>query len=301
MKGVFTTRIDPSYDDLPESRYHFPRTYLSQVRNTVGDLIVYYEPGRTGGTINRRGGRLAYFAVAEVYDVVEDTLTDGHYYALVRNYLEFDNPVPFKAADKTYELGLQKSDGSHNKGAFRRAVRNMPDNEFETILAAGFRTDLPDFIPDQPLPVSSGFGLSEDASEFVRPMVEMTQLRPFRDRAFSRQVREAYDRRCAFTGLRILNGLGRPEAQAAHIQPVSEDGPDSVRNGLALSSTFHWLFDRGLISLTDDFRILKARGALSGEVSRFINADGRALVPKEEVARPHPRYLKYHRENVFKG
>lgn len=301
MKGVFTTRIDPSYDDLPESRYHFPHTYLKQVQNTIGDLIVYYEPGRTGRDSNSRGGRLAYFAVAEVYDVIDDQNNAGHYYALIRNYLEFDSPVPFKVSDKTYEFGLQKEDGSHNKGAFRRAVRNLSDVEFEAILATGFRSDLPDFVPDRNVSEEALAGFREEQAEFVRPFVEVTQLRPFRDRAFSRQVREAYDRRCAFTGLRILNGMGRPEVQAAHIQPVSEDGPDSVRNGLALSSTFHWLFDRGLISLTDDFRILKCRDALSDEVSRFINADGRALVPKEEITRPHPRYLKYHRENVFKG
>jgi len=26
MKGVFTTRVIPDYDDLPERQYHFPRT-----------------------------------------------------------------------------------------------------------------------------------------------------------------------------------------------------------------------------------------------------------------------------------
>jgi putative restriction endonuclease len=26
-KAVFTTKIDPTYDDLPEFRYHFPQTY----------------------------------------------------------------------------------------------------------------------------------------------------------------------------------------------------------------------------------------------------------------------------------
>ena len=25
-KAVLTTKVDPSYDDLPEERYHFPRT-----------------------------------------------------------------------------------------------------------------------------------------------------------------------------------------------------------------------------------------------------------------------------------
>lgn len=33
-KAVLTTKIDPTYDDLPEQRYHFPRTYLRQVEAT---------------------------------------------------------------------------------------------------------------------------------------------------------------------------------------------------------------------------------------------------------------------------
>ncbi len=44
MKGIFTTKPVPSYDDLPEVRYHFPKTYLNQVERTVGDWIAYYEP-----------------------------------------------------------------------------------------------------------------------------------------------------------------------------------------------------------------------------------------------------------------
>ncbi len=44
--AIFTTKIEPAYDDLPEERYHFPRTYLSQVEAAVGDWIVYYEPRR---------------------------------------------------------------------------------------------------------------------------------------------------------------------------------------------------------------------------------------------------------------
>jgi hypothetical protein len=45
-KAVFTTKVTPSYKDLPEERYHFPRTYLNHVQQTVGDYIVYYEPRR---------------------------------------------------------------------------------------------------------------------------------------------------------------------------------------------------------------------------------------------------------------
>ena len=35
-KAVLTTKVSPTYDDLPEVRYHFPRTYLNQVSSAVG-------------------------------------------------------------------------------------------------------------------------------------------------------------------------------------------------------------------------------------------------------------------------
>ena len=56
-KAVFTTKISPTYDDLPEVRYHFPRTYLRTVEEAVGDWIVYYEPRRSNGDPSSRDGR----------------------------------------------------------------------------------------------------------------------------------------------------------------------------------------------------------------------------------------------------
>ena len=41
-KAVLTTKIDPTYDDLPEQRYHFPRAYLRQVEAAKGDFVVYF-------------------------------------------------------------------------------------------------------------------------------------------------------------------------------------------------------------------------------------------------------------------
>ena len=52
-KAVLTTKVDPSYDDLPEERYHFPRTYLNAVRQPLHDWIVYYEPRRVSAEILR--------------------------------------------------------------------------------------------------------------------------------------------------------------------------------------------------------------------------------------------------------
>ena len=103
------------------------------------------------------------------------------------------------------------------------------------------------------------------------------------------------------TGLKIINGGGRTEAQAAHIQPVADNGPDSVRNGLALSGTAHWMFDRGLISVDDDFSILVAKNRLPDAATRLLNEDRRLILPRRADLQPHRHYLGYHREKIFKG
>lgn len=41
-----------------------------------------------------------------------------------------------------------------------------------------------------------------------------------------------YEARCAITGLKLINGVGRAEVEAAHIHPVEKGGLDVVSNGL---------------------------------------------------------------------
>lgn len=74
-----------------------------------------------------------------------------------------------------------------------------------------------------------------------------------------------------------------------------------VRSGLALSGTAHWMFDRGLISLSDDLDILISRQANDADgIRSFINRTGRAFPPLRAHDRPHPHFLQWHRENCFK-
>lgn len=300
-KAVFTTKLSPGYDDLPEERYHFPRSYLSRVEQTLGDMIVYYEPRRASVDDNSRGGRLAYFAVARPYAIEADPVRDDHFYCRVSDYLDLERPVPFRSGTEFHESALQKVDGSTNRGAFGHAVRLMPDQEFEGILTAGYSKSPLDFAPTGPVSIAPASGLEEPPASFERPLIQLTVTKPFRDVAFRRAVRAAYENRCAVTGLRLINGGGRPEVQAAHIRSVEHNGPDSIRNGLALSGTIHWLFDRGLVSVDDDMSILKAKGKLPLEVERLINASGRINLPADQAKWPHPAFLAYHREHCFKG
>jgi len=296
-KAVFTTKVEPAYDDLPEYRYHFPRTYLRQVEEAVGDWVVYYEPRRPSADPNSRGGRQVYFGTARLNSIEADPGKTGHFYAFMIDYLEFERPVPFKEGALYFENSLKKADGSTNKGAFGRSVRTMSDDEYDIILRAGFS----EIIGSNDANESVYKGLSEDQLEFKRPIVERLVARPFRDAAFSQVVKSAYEDTCAFTGLKIINGGGRPEVQAAHIRPVEDSGPDSIRNGLALSGTIHWMFDRGLISVGEDFTILKVGNSVPDTINRLLNSNGMLRTPIQPDMRPHPLQLKYHRENIFKG
>jgi putative restriction endonuclease len=301
-KAIFTTKISPTYDDRPEERYHFPRTYLNQVRSAVGDHIIYYQPRRSSGEDSSRGGQQAYFATARVDSIIEDTVTAGHFYALISpsTYLDFDRPVPFANNRDYFESALRKSDGTTNKGAFGRAVRTIPDVEFDHILRAGFAQELAEIERPAASPVTDYFAAEPPPPDFVRPLVEMTVLKPFRERAFMRAVRNAYDNRCAMSGMRLINGGGRAEVQAAHIKPVAQNGPDSIRNGLALSGTLHWLFDRGLISVAENHEIIVSKKQVPDQVARLLNADRKLIVPSDRTLQPNPHYLKFHRECVFK-
>jgi len=299
-KAVFTTKVTPSYKDLPERRYHFPRTYLNYVQQTVGDYIVYYEPRRSSAELSSRGGRQSYFAAARVESVIEDGTMADHFFAIIdgASYLDFDTAVPFLEHDEYYESALKKDDGSTNKGAFGRAVRLIPDDEFDRILKSGFAPVLGETHASQEVAPP---GFSEPPAPFERPVVEMMVSRLFRERSFMHNVRAAYSNRCAMTGLRLINGGGRPEVQAAHIQPVASKGPDSIRNGLALSGTVHWMFDRGLISIGDDYKILVAKNHVPEDAVRLLNQNGLIYLPKDQTLHPNAHYLKFHRDVVFKG
>jgi putative restriction endonuclease len=268
------------------------------VEAAVGDWIIYYEPRRSTGDPSSRGGRQAYFATARVSTVQPDPTLAGHFYAFVQDFLEFPRPVPFKDGERFYETALRRRDGNTSKGAFGRAVRPITDSEYGSILGAASAELL---APREPSTEYALQGFAEEPAIFERPVVERVTSRPFRDAAFSSAVRAAYDNTCAMTGLKIINGGGLPEVEAAHIRPVFDAGPDSVRNGLALCGTIHWMFDRGLLSLADDLTILMAESRVPETVKRLINPERKLLFPGRAEFRPHPQFLRFHREAVFKG
>ena len=295
--GVFIHRADSIYDDSPAERYQFPSQYLSRAEACVGDWIIYYEPRKVTET---RG----YFAVAKVRQIIPDPGAPGMYVAVIEpgSYLDFINPVRFSGPTGVIETGVLNAEGRIS-GRAQSAVRPLSSGDFNSIVQRGLDDTAP-FLPrvDEP---ALGPGVQEDQTPFQfeqeRERVSSLTSRIVRDRVFRRVVLRAYDERCAVTGLKLINGSGRAEVAAAHIRPVDASGPDIVSNGIALSGTAHWMFDRGLISFADDLEILISRQVNHPDgVHALINKSGRAMEPGRTSDRPHPHFLQWHRDHCFK-
>jgi putative restriction endonuclease len=299
---VFTTKPSPSYDDAPEERYHFPRRYLRRAQEAIGDWIVYYEPRRANSTESNRDGRQVYFAMARVARIEPDPLLPDHYYAIIAgaSYLEFPQPVSFRQNGRLLESTARNPDGSVNPGVFINAIRALTRADFDLICRLGLAPAWADVGVGDTL-VGEDLAVAETQAEYGGPRLFGSYSRPLRDAAFGRVVRNAYDRTCAMTGLKLINGGGRCEIEPAHIKPVEDDGPDSPRNGIALSRTVHWLFDRGFLSVADDGEILITRQKVPDGVLRLLNPERRILLPSSASMRPHRAFLRFHRETKFKG
>lgn len=224
------------------------------------------------------------------------------YLALIEpgSYLDFANPVPFNGVAGPIEQGVLNDQGRIS-GRAQSAVRPISPIDFNRIVDLGFEERVP-LLPRRDDDLSSpGFDEEQTSFKLDQQRDRVTVSRILRDRIFRRVVLRAYDERCAITGLKFINGGGRAEVAAAHIRPVEANGPDIISNGIALSGTAHWMFDRGLIGLADDLEILISRQTndLQG-VRSIINKSGRALAPRRMSDRPHSHFLRWHREHCFK-
>jgi predicted restriction endonuclease len=122
-----------------------------------------------------------------------------------------------------------------------------------------------------------------------------------RDAAFAGIVLDNYDYTCAVSGLRFQS-RNHIEAHGAHIISKEERGTDDPRNGLALSRSVHWAFDRGIFTISDQYEVVINPKARAASIANFplMELDRKKIfLPKDEYYRPHPEALAWHKAEVF--
>jgi putative restriction endonuclease len=120
-------------------------------------------------------------------------------------------------------------------------------------------------------------------------------------RYFRQAVLNAYNGRCAVTGLGIRDLL-----VASHIIPwnAAKQHRLDPQNGIALNALHDRAFDRGLITFDAELRLvcapsLRDHFANATVAQHFKAYEGQPLAFPAEAAGPKPEYLEWHRAEVF--
>ena len=290
MYGVFDIRPDSGINQCPKRFFQIKNRHLKIAKRTIGDIIVYRE-------VSRGGGCHCYIATAIVTGI-KSVAIDTHN-VRVSGYKLFPYPVPFNVG-KIILRGAATLPVVQN---YRMSVRTIRECIFWAIYYAGSSGNFPTeenvgyYIDTyvNKYDISTLINITETNKK--RKQIEKLMKIKERDARFRTKVMEAYKYTCAFTGITINNGKGLYEAQAAHIQPVADDGPDHVINGIALSSTCHWLFDRHLISLTDDYRLLIKENSIPSKVVKMLILDNKCMkLPTDSDLWPKVKFIRKHRK-----
>ncbi len=146
-------------------------------------------------------------------------------------------------------------------------------------------------VHQEPLPARETQTLTQERQRVVAVVSRWS-----RDASFRQSVLFAYGNRCAVTRLQLRL------VDAAHIVPVGAPGSvDQVRNGIALSPTYHRAFDAGLVYLDEQYRMRMNEGRLqllqglnlAGGVEAFREPLGQQIfLPPDANQRPLVDFIR---------
>ncbi len=124
-----------------------------------------------------------------------------------------------------------------------------------------------------------------------------------REARFRLTVVPAYNYTCTLTRYRCVTADAGSIVDAAHIHQFADSRNNHPQNGLALSKNAHWMFDAGLWSLDDDYRVIVAKDRFdeAGEDAFLLKrfAGRRVELPGRRENWPDRAHLAWHRENRF--
>ncbi len=143
--------------------------------------------------------------------------------------------------------------------------------------------------------LDDGF-MPEDFSGETRRVVVQQRIKQY---FFRRAVLSSYRQRCC------MSGLSDPRLLvASHIVPWSKDKSNRLNpsNGLCLSAIHDRAFDKGLITLTDDLRVVLAKSLRKLDESFvkevFLPLDDRPIEKPDRFV-PDLAFIARHRKEVF--
>ncbi len=122
---------------------------------------------------------------------------------------------------------------------------------------------------------------------------QLTQKERKGQAAFRRDILKIYNNSCAITEIKQKEVL-----EAAHIQGYVNEESNNVQNGICLRVDIHKLFDNGLISINNDYRVVVSSMLKSTEYEKI---DGKKIkLPNNKMHYPSANALENHNKQVFR-
>ena len=122
-----------------------------------------------------------------------------------------------------------------------------------------------------------------------------------REGRFRLTVVPAYDYTCALNHYRLVTIDSGGIVDAAHIHQFADSRNNHPRNGIALCKNAHWMFDEGLWSLDDDYRVLVDRKRFdesgADELLLSLKVNTRIHLPADPNYWPDKTHLAWHRKH----
>lgn len=177
-----------------------------------------------------------------------------------------------------------------------RVIWEQFNNDWQSLVddCSGLLSVSEDVASDEPAVAEAApdyFGETREAQVQIR----------VRQSFFRKSVLASYGGKCC------MSGLSEPRLLlASHIVPWSADAANRLNpaNGLCLSALHDRAFDQGLITLSDEFRVmvshqLKAQAG-AFVLSSLIGLEGNQIVMPDRFM-PSAEFVKWHRDNAFLG
>jgi putative restriction endonuclease len=124
----------------------------------------------------------------------------------------------------------------------------------------------------------------------------------FRGGLFKKEVPKIYNNTCCISGYRVDALVNISMIDACHIRPFSESHDDTITNGVSLCPNLHRAFDRGLISIDKNYKVLLS-SLFKENVHPFSMRQFEGieiLLPKNRNYWPDKANLEWHNKKIFK-
>ncbi len=145
---------------------------------------------------------------------------------------------------------------------------------------------------------------TEDYKKEIRSLLyEKNEEEIFlRGSLFKREIPKIYNNTCCISGMKIDATINVSMIDACHIVPFSESYNDTITNGIALCPNLHRAFDRGLISVDSNYKVLVSNYFKEDESEYGIRKfEGKEIyLPNRKDYYPFQENFEWHRINKFK-